>query len=265
MDVILKASFVKPMCSVVLLRRPDHRWPLIVGANRDEMAGRPWLPPGRHWPDRPNVVAGLDELAGGTWFGLNDEGVVACILNRHGTLGPQEGKRSRGELVLEALDHADAADAALALSQLDTRAYRSFNLVIADNRDAYLLMNRGDSPRHRPEVLEIPEGVHMVTAFDMDDPADARIGRHLPEFRNAPPPDPDRPDWGGWPAALASREWQGSRGEGGAMDFRLPNGFGTLCSSLLALPAVEHPELDPIWHFAAGRPSETGWTPVEGV
>ncbi|WP_255542830.1 NRDE family protein, partial [Azospirillum sp. INR13] len=44
------------MCSVILLRRPDATWPLVVAGNRDEMAGRPWLPPARHWSDRPNVV-----------------------------------------------------------------------------------------------------------------------------------------------------------------------------------------------------------------
>src|SRR6266849_8974623 len=99
-----------PMCTVVLLRRPDHDWPLILGANRDEMVGRPSKPPARHWPDRPEVVAGLDELAHGSWLGCNDHGVAAAILNRHGTLGPAAGFRSRGELVLEALDHADAAD-----------------------------------------------------------------------------------------------------------------------------------------------------------
>ena len=69
------------MCTVVILRRPGHDWPVLIGANRDEMAGRPWEPPGRHWLDRENVVAGIDLLAGGTWMGMNDEGVVACILN----------------------------------------------------------------------------------------------------------------------------------------------------------------------------------------
>src|SRR4029453_18664383 len=99
------------MCSVVILFRPDHAWPLILGANRDEMANRPWEPPARYWPDRPNVVAGLDKLAGGSWAGLNDEGVVVGVMTRMNTLGPQPGRRSRGELVLEALDHADAAAA----------------------------------------------------------------------------------------------------------------------------------------------------------
>ena len=97
---------------MVILRRPGAPWPVILAANRDEREDRPWLPPARHWPDRPEVTAGMDELAGGSWLGLNDHGVVAGILNRVGTLGPQTGKRSRGELVLEALDHADAMAAA---------------------------------------------------------------------------------------------------------------------------------------------------------
>src|SRR5690625_4299835 len=103
------------------------------------MAERAWLAPGRHWPDRPDILAGQDLLSGGSWLGINDHGVAAAILNRYGSLGPAADKRSRGELVLEALDHADARDAALALAEIEPRAYRSFNAVVADNRDAYWL------------------------------------------------------------------------------------------------------------------------------
>ena len=139
------------MCSVIILRRPANDWPLMIGLGEltnyigDELNTRPWKPPARHWPDRPEVVAGLDELAGGSWMGVNDQGLAVCILNRFGTLGPQDGKRSRGELVLEALDHADARDAANALSRLEPSAYRTFNLVIADNRDAFWLRNTEES------------------------------------------------------------------------------------------------------------------------
>ena len=85
------------MCSVVILYRPGHRWPVLLAANRDEMAGRPWKPPARHWPERADVTAGLDEKAGGTWLGLNDYGVVAAVLNRPGTLGPQAGSEQFGQ------------------------------------------------------------------------------------------------------------------------------------------------------------------------
>ena len=50
------------MCTVVILRRPGHDWPLILAANRDEMTGRPWLPPARHWSERAEVIAGQDGL-----------------------------------------------------------------------------------------------------------------------------------------------------------------------------------------------------------
>ena len=106
------------MCTLVMLRRPGHPWPLLLAANRDEMHDRPSAPPARHWEDRPDVVAGLDLLGGGSWLGINDHGLVAAVMNREGSLGPAEGKRSRGELVLEALDHAEAGEAARALADL---------------------------------------------------------------------------------------------------------------------------------------------------
>src|SRR4051812_23103110 len=127
------------MCTLVILRRPEHDWPVVIGANRDEMIDRPAKPPGRHWPDRVEIVAGIDLLAGGSWLGVNDWGVAAAVLNRHGSLGPETGLRSRGELVLEALDHADAGDAAAALSHPDPAASRSFNLIGAHNPDAFWL------------------------------------------------------------------------------------------------------------------------------
>ena len=40
------------MCTLVILRRPGHDWPLVLAANRDEMTGRPWRAPDRHWPDQ---------------------------------------------------------------------------------------------------------------------------------------------------------------------------------------------------------------------
>ena len=122
----------------------------------------------------------------------------------------------------------------------------------------------------------------MVTAFDLDDGRDPRIALYRPLFEQAATPAPEFAapefaapgisdgtapesfDWGGWPELLASRIWEpGERGERGAMNFRLDNGFGTVSSALIALPAMDRPDLDPHWHFAPGRPHETGWTPVD--
>lgn len=254
------------MCTVFVLRRPGHDWPLLLAANRDEMRDRPWRPPARHWPDRPHVVAGLDELAQGSWCGINDDGVLAAVLNREGALGPADGKRSRGELVLDALDHPDAPVDAFA--HLDTRAWRPFHLLLADNRDAWLLTHGGDeagspraaSPRHRVDVAAIPEGWSMITARGLNNPACPRTRHFLPLFRAAPVPDPADPaSWGSWQALLASRDGEAGSGAHGQLNVDTDHGYGTTNASLIALPrpglaAPGGGAARPVWRFAAGRP-----------
>src|SRR5690348_12668781 len=192
------------MCTLVILRRPEHDWPVVIGANRDEMIDRPAKPPARHWPDRAEIIAGIDLLAGGSWLGVNDWGVVAAVLNRQGSLGPAAGLRSRGELVLEALDHADAVAAAAALSDLDPAAYRSFNLIVADNRDAFWLRHDGSG---RIATRPIDEGLSLIAAHDLNELATPRLALARPRFLAAAPPEPERDDW---------RAWQNLLGDDGA-------------------------------------------------
>lgn len=249
------------MCTVIVLRRPDHSWPLLFAANRDEMADRPWKPPGRHWPERKEIVGGQDELAGGSWLGLNDHGVLAGVLNRPGTLGPIPGLRSRGELVLEALDHADAIAAVAAMRDLDSRAYRAFNLVVADNRDAFWIRSLGRAGPIRPTVAEIPPGLSMITAHDRDDPESARIRFHRPRFAAAKTPDPEKGDWTAWERLMASRESEPGAGPHGAMTIITETGFVTTNSSLIALPAPGSGR-KPLWRFGRGHPDAIRYEPV---
>ena len=222
------------------------------------MKNRPWTAPGRHWPDRPEVFAGRDDLAGGSWMGLNDHGVAAVLLNRQGTLGPAEGKRSRGELVLLALDEADAAAAALVMSELRPDSYRSFNMVIADNRDAFFVAHRDEE---RPIAVErLREGLTMLSAREPDDPSSPRIALYRPRFEAVPPPDPEQGLWTSWEGLFGGTDHAPDTGAAGAMSFELPSGFGTVCSTLMALPAVGRVGVPPRIRFAAGAPDRTPYT-----
>lgn len=266
-----ETEHVSDMCTLVILRRSGHSWPLILAANRDEMIDRPWKAPGRHWPDRPEIIAGMDDLAGGSWLGINEHGVVACILNRHGTLGPGFGKRSRGELVLEALDHADAIDAARAIADVEPSSYRPFNMFVADNRDAIWLAHRDESGPVTP--MRVPEGVSMLTAYDLNDIEHSdRVRRYLPRFRAAPAPRPDADEWSAWSMLMGASDHAGNTPVNAAMNFRLESGFGTSSSALIALPLPgQTAESDrkspakPIFLFAAGRPDVEPYYPVEGL
>ena len=246
------------MCTLVILRRPGHAWPVLIGANRDEMIDRPWQPPGRHWPDRPEVVAGLDVQAGGSWLGVNDWGVVAAVLNRHGSLGPAPDQRSRGELVLEALDHADAVAAAEALSHLDPAAYRTFNLIIADERDGFWLRNAAGT---RIELRPLKDGLSMIAAGELDDIGSRRIELALPAFRAWPPPEPDGDDWAAWESLLGSTRAPPGELPTAAMRFRT-DGYGTVSSAIIALPALDELDRRPIFRFAGWLPEVTPWRDV---
>jgi hypothetical protein len=247
--MVIRAATGRPVCTVVLLIRPGHAWPLILAANRDERLDRLWDPPAAHWPAQPAVVAGRDRSGGGTWMGVNRHGVAAAVLNRPGSLGPAAGKRSRGELPLLALAHRSATEAAAAIAAMDAGGWRSFNLVLADRDGAVFVRGLGHG---HPHALTLAPGLHMVTAHDPDDPDSPRVARHLARFHAAKAPNPD--DWRDWQENLSDRS-----GPPGEQINVVPRaGFGTVCSSLLILPR----QGAPVWLFAGGPPHEAPFRPV---
>ena len=223
---------------------------MILAANRDERIDRPWDRPAAYWPEQPHMVAGRDRTGGGTWMGLNHHGVVAAVLNRQGSLGPAPGKRSRGELPLLALGHGSADAAAEAISRLNAAAWRSFNLVIADRGRCFFIRGLGAG---QPQARALAPGIHMVTAHDPNDEQSPRVARHLPRFCSASDPEP--PDWRSWTDILADR----SGPPGSELNVPARAGFGTVCSSLLALPAAG----EPVWLFAPGPPDAVSFRPVQ--
>jgi hypothetical protein len=193
-------------------------------------------------------------------LGINDDGVTAGVLNRRNTLGPLPGSRSRGELPLRALDHGTARLAVRSLGALDANAYRPFNMIVADRRDAFWVRCRrieeGASDGNVIETGEIPPGLSMITAYDLNDASSPRIRRFLGRFEAASEPDPVSGNWSDWEANLASREHDPESGPGGAMCVVTEHGFETVSSSLIALPAGDRPDVKPIWLFSSGRPGE---------
>lgn len=230
------------VCTVVLLIRPGHVWPVVLAANRDERLARAWDPPGAYWPDHPGLIAGRDRTAGGTWMGLNRHGVAAAVLNRQGSLGPAPGKRSRGELPLIALTAETAAGAAAAIAALDGGQWRGFNFVAADASGAWYV--RGPGHGH-PQAQKLAPGLHMITAREPNDMGSPRVARHLPRFAAAPAPDPVA-GWDAWQALLSDQDGEAAE----QLNVVPRGGYGTACASLMALPA----DGPPVWLFAAGPP-----------
>lgn len=68
------------MCLVVFAWRAHPAYPLVVAANRDEYFERP-AAPAHWWTDAPELLAGRDLEAGGTWMGLARNGRFAALTN----------------------------------------------------------------------------------------------------------------------------------------------------------------------------------------
>ena len=66
-----------------------------------------------------------------------------------------------------------------------------------------------------------------------------------------------------WERLVGSRDQGETGGAPSAMNIVTEFGFGTVSSSLMALPTPEADDARPVWRFAAGRPDEAPFELVE--
>lgn len=143
------------MCTLVLAV-PAPGGVLQVAANRDEFLARPAAPPEISADGR--WLAPRDLQAGGTWLGINAAGLFVGVTNR--SAGPRDdARRSRGLLVLDALESADASALHRRLAALDPSAYNGFHLAYADGTFAGMTWSDGSTLRQE----RLAPGVHVVT------------------------------------------------------------------------------------------------------
>lgn len=130
-------------------------WPVVVAANRDEALDRPSVGPFR-WPQ--GFIAPRDERALGTWLGLTRSGLFVGVTNRFPTVR-DAARRSRGELVAQALDAPSAPALHAWVSTVDPKAYNAFHLMYADATAAFVTWSDGE----RLHRLALEPGLHVVT------------------------------------------------------------------------------------------------------
>ena len=128
------------MCLILVAWKVHAGFPLVVAANRDEFHGRP-AARAAFWDDKPEVLAGRDLQARGTWMGVSRGGRFAAVTNYRG--GTEPGAEvSRGALVTRYLDGIGVPELAERKS-----AYSGFNLLASDGGELWWLSNRDGGPR----------------------------------------------------------------------------------------------------------------------
>jgi len=128
------------MCLILVAWRQHPGFPLVVAANRDEFHARPAERAG-FWKDHPQILAGRDLEAKGSWMGVSRSGRFAAVTNYRGGRDPNAA-RSRGALVTDFLSHDSDSRAFIATTEKSKNSYSGFNLLLADRDDLWWLSNR---------------------------------------------------------------------------------------------------------------------------
>ncbi len=159
------------MCTLVALHRSIPGSILVVAANRDEFLDRPGEVPALRATSSGPIVAPLDALGGGTWFGVNPAGVFAALTNV-ACPTPDPELRSRGLLVVDVLAARNAREATEKIASLPMGVHNPFSLFVADAEHAAAFTCE-DSVRPVAE----PGGVWIVGNAPLDAPEPPKLGR----------------------------------------------------------------------------------------
>ncbi|WP_161524707.1 NRDE family protein [Alteribacter lacisalsi] len=104
-------------------------FPFILAANRDEFYQRSAKPLHR-WDDEQAVYAGRDEIAGGTWLGVSNDGKIAALTNVREMSSGGKPEKSRGNLIRDYLKQPDlTAEIYMDHVEKEKRNYEGFNLL----------------------------------------------------------------------------------------------------------------------------------------
>jgi uncharacterized protein with NRDE domain len=154
------------MCVIYLAFdvNPDH--PLVLLANRDEFYERP-SSAAEYWKDHPEIFAGRDLIAGGTWLGITKGGRVAAVTN-YREPNARPGTHSRGELVADFLKGSASAAEYMARVEQRSTYYSGFNLIVGeinhDRRELFYFSNRSEG------VRELRAGLYGLSNHLLDTP-----------------------------------------------------------------------------------------------
>jgi uncharacterized protein with NRDE domain len=151
------------LCLIALAWKARPDLPLVVAANRDEWRERA-AQPAHWWPDHPQLFAGRDLQAGGTWMGVTRAGRFAAVTNFRDPADKRSAARSRGGLVTDFLLGDCSPRTFLESLAAHAGEYNGFNLVLGDGKSLWYFGSR------EGEARAIEPGIHGLSNHLLDEP-----------------------------------------------------------------------------------------------
>lgn len=151
------------MCLILVAWRVHADFPCIVAGNRDEYHRRPTAA-AHWWADRPQILAGRDLTADGTWLGMTRSGRFAALTNFRSPAPPRLDAPSRGTVVRDVLASSCTVDEELRLLESIGAAHNGFNVLFSDGA------RLGIFESNRRMGRELPPGIYGLSNHLLDTP-----------------------------------------------------------------------------------------------
>ncbi len=153
------------MCLITFAYNSHSNYSLILAANRDEFYSRPTRK-AKYWfeEDYPEILAGKDLEANGTWMGIHKNRKWAALTNYRDLTQLKDSPPSRGDLALNFLKSDQSARQYLKDIQKKSSLYNGFNLLLNDEEGIFHFSNQTD------KITEITSGIHGLSNALLDTP-----------------------------------------------------------------------------------------------
>jgi len=162
------------MCLIVFANNVNPKYKLIFAANRDEFYNRP-SEQADYWTEHPDLLAGKDLQAGGTWMGITKQGKFAAITNFRDLKNQRTDAPSRGNLTLDFLTSDISPDEYFNKLKPTLNNFNGFNLLLGSVDELFYFSNKTEG------LQKLEVGIHGISNALLDTPWPKveRSKRHL--------------------------------------------------------------------------------------
>ena len=237
------------MCTLFIHRSKNSDWPILIANNRDEYLSRIFKSPGYHWNN--GIFAGKDISEGGSWLGLNENGVCAAILNRVSNNLKNKNLKSRGKIIIDILKKPDAQSALKYVKSNFKKNTRFFNLFISDYKNAFWI--KYDQDEFKSYV--VPYGFSIIDNYDLNDNKSPKQKLYRNIFLKKKLPNTSINYFKSWQELLFLEDKYNNVNLSSVFVKDKNNNYGTVCSSIIGLPNKKKIKNNMVWLYSEYKSS----------
>ncbi len=151
------------MCLIVFANNLIEDYKLVFAANRDEFYNRS-TEQAEFWTEYPDLLAGKDLQAGGTWLGITKQGRFAAITNFRDLKNNRIDAPSRGNLTLDFLISDISAEEYYNKLKPTMNDFNGFNLLLGNVDELCYFSNKTEG------FHKLEPAIHGISNAVLDTP-----------------------------------------------------------------------------------------------